>query len=233
MALGMIFFLLNRLSSAPAGKGFQLEISEKVSAGAVKFLQTEYYYLVPFVVVMGAFIIGVLEGQEDPPKGESVKGGWQNCVCFVFGAILSASAGWGGMKIATAANVKTMEAAKTGLNPALQIAFSGGAVMGFTVVASGLLGVVVLFFAFSMAKDGADKVENFERYMQESIRFLSGFGFGASSIALFFALLAFPPATFSTFSCSFTTFPCSSSRVSIFSSSVITSFCCSTILLFS
>ena len=52
MALGMIFFLLNRLSSAPAGKGFQLEISEKVSAGAVKFLQTEYYYLVPFVVVM-------------------------------------------------------------------------------------------------------------------------------------------------------------------------------------
>ena len=185
MALGMIFFLLNRLSSAPAGKGFQLEISEKVSAGAVKFLQTEYYYLVPFVVVMGAFIIGVLEGQEDPPKGESVKGGWQTCVCFVFGAILSASAGWGGMKIATAANVKTMEAAKTGLNPALQIAFSGGAVMGFTVVASGLLGVVVLFFAFSMAKDGADKVENFERYMQESIRFLSGFGFGASSIALF------------------------------------------------
>ncbi|WZN60738.1 putative K(+)-stimulated pyrophosphate-energized sodium pump [Chloropicon roscoffensis] len=183
MALGMIFFLMNRLSSAPAGKGFQLEISEKISAGAVKFLQTEYYYLVPFVVVMGAFIIGVLEGQEDPPKGESVKGGWQTCVCFVFGAILSASAGWGGMKIATAANVKTMEAAKTGLNPALQIAFSGGAVMGFTVVASGLLGVVVLFFAFSMAKDGADKVENFERYMQESVRFLSGFG--ASSIALF------------------------------------------------
>ena len=99
---------------------------------------------------MGAFIIGVIEGQEDPPKGETVKGGWQTCICFVFGAILSAGAGWGGMKIATAANVKTMEAAKTGLNPALQIAFSGGAVMGFTVVASGLLGVVILFFIFSM-----------------------------------------------------------------------------------
>ena len=114
-----------------------------------------------------------------------MKGGWQSAICFVFGAILSASAGWGGMKVATAANVKTMEAAKSGLNPALQIAFSGGAVMGFTVVASGLLGVVVLFFIFSIAKDGADKVENYERYMQESVRFLSGFGFGASSIALF------------------------------------------------
>ena len=185
LALAMIYFLLQRLSNAPAGKGFQIDISKQVSAGAVKFLQTEYYYLVPFVVVMGAFIIGVLEGQEDPPKGETVKGGWQTCICFVFGAILSAGAGWGGMKIATAANVKTMEAAKTGLNPALQIAFSGGAVMGFTVVASGLLGVVILFFIFSMAKEDADKVENFERYMQESVRFLSGFGFGASSIALF------------------------------------------------
>lgn len=63
LALGMIFFLLQRLKAAPDGTGFQIEISKKVSAGAVRFLKTEYYYLVPFVVVMAAFIIGVLEGQ--------------------------------------------------------------------------------------------------------------------------------------------------------------------------
>lgn len=114
-----------------------------------------------------------------------MKGGWQTAICFAVGAALSAGAGWGGMKIATAANVKTMEAAKTSLNPALQVAFSGGAVMGFTVVASGLLGVTLLFLIFSLTKSGADKVENFERYMQQAVRFLAGFGFGASSIALF------------------------------------------------
>ena len=185
LALVMIQFLMSRLNKASRGTGVQVEISDKVSAGAVRFLQTEYYYLIPFVVVMGVFIVAVLEGQEDAPKGETVKGGWQTMICFVFGAALSAAAGWAGMKVATAANVKTMEAAKSGLNPALQIAFSGGAVMGFTVVATGLLGVTILFFVFSMAKEDPNKTSNAERYMQEAVRFLSGFGFGASSIALF------------------------------------------------
>ena len=146
--------------------------------------KTEYSYLAPFVLVMGAFIVAVLEGQKDTPAGQDDKGGWQAAVCFVIGAILSASAGWFGMKIATVSNVKTMEAAKTGMNPALQVAFAGGSVMGFSVVGFGILGVSILFAIFS-AGENADKVENHERYMQNAIRYLAGFGFGASSIALF------------------------------------------------
>ena len=166
------------------GTGVQVELQKKIADGASAFLKTEYSYLAPFVVVMAAFIVAVLEGQKDPPAGQTEKGGWQAMVCFIVGAILSASAGWFGMKIATVSNVKTMEAAKTGMNPALQVAFAGGAVMGFTVVGVGILGVTILFVAFSTGSN-AGEVANYERYMQSAVRYLAGFGFGASSIALF------------------------------------------------
>ena len=166
------------------GTGVQVELQKKFADGASAFLKTEYSYLAPFVVVMAAFIVAVLEGQKDPPAGQTEKGGWQAMVCFIVGAILSASAGWFGMKIATVSNVKTMEAAKTGMNPALQVAFAGGAVMGFTVVGVGILGVTILFVAFSTGSN-AGEVANYERYMQSAVRYLAGFGFGASSIALF------------------------------------------------
>ena len=80
------------------------------------------------------------------------KGGWQTMLCFLVGAALSASAGWAGMSVATKTNVKTMEAARSGLNQALQIAFAGGAVMGFSVVAFGILGLTVLFYIFAVAQ---------------------------------------------------------------------------------
>ena len=166
------------------GEGVQVKIQQQIAEGATSFLKTEYSYLAPFVVVMGAFIVAVLEGQKDIPNGQEDKGGWQAMVCFIVGAVLSASAGWFGMKIATVSNVKTMEAAKSGMNPALQVAFAGGSVMGFSVVGFGILGVTILFAIFS-AGANADKVENHERYMQNAVRYLAGFGFGASSIALF------------------------------------------------
>lgn len=183
LALLMIAVLMKKVRGSPRGTGPQLFIADQISEGAIAFLKTEYTYLVPFVVVCAAFIVGVLEGQPE-------KGGWQTMVCFLTGAALSALAGWMGMKIATETNVKTMQAAKESLNSALRIAFAGGAVMGFYVVALGILGLVVLFYAFSMGQDNglevsADGNTRFDPDMKDAIRYLSGFGFGASSIALF------------------------------------------------
>ena len=98
------------------------------------------------------------------------------------GAILSAAAGWGGMVAATNANVQTTQAAdKEGINAALCVAFTGGAVMGFTVVGLGLLGVSVMFFLVSLGREDNELVVRLT-YAADS---LAGFGFGASSIALF------------------------------------------------
>ena len=109
------------------------------------------------------------------------KGGWQTMLCFLCGAGLSAAAGWAGMKIATETNVKTMEAARQGLNQALTVAFAGGAVMGFYVVAFGILGLSLLFYIFAVSQDSQFELLN----IFDAVRYLSGFGFGASSIALF------------------------------------------------
>ena len=184
----LIAYLMTTLAAAPTGEGMQVFIAEQIQGGSTSFLKTEYTYLLPFVAVVGAFILAVLETQDDAPKGFKEKGGWQTLICFLCGATLSAGAGWSGMKVATDANVKTMEAAKKALNPALRVAFSGGAIMGFTVVSSGIIGITVLFYAFAVgaAKDGASAVfTDWQRTSQEAIRFLTGFAFGASSIALF------------------------------------------------
>jgi len=208
LALLMTIFLYFRVRTASSGSGVQATISDQIKAGARAFLKTEYLFLLPFVAGMAAFIVGVLEGQDDPPPKEfrfanpdegsmtgyeafDQKGGWQSMLCFLVGTALSAAAGWAGMEVATIANVKTMEAAKEGLNPALKIAFAGGAVMGFTVVCFGILGVTVLLVLFSLTQEGpfsvdaGGKAERWEAHLHEAIRFLSGFGFGASSIALF------------------------------------------------
>ena len=187
LALLMIGVLMKKVRAAPRGEGPQLFIADQIAEGAVAFLKTEYTYLLPFVVICAAFIVGILEGQSGSPVDYSDnKGGWQTTVCFLSGASLSALAGWMGMKIATETNVKTMQAAKESLNSALKIAFAGGAVMGFYVVALGILGLVVLFYAFSMGQDNAPEDGiTFDPDMRDAIRYLSGFGFGASSIALF------------------------------------------------
>lgn len=196
LALLMMAFLFFKVKTAPSGTGNQVAVSEQIKDGAIAFLRTEYLFLLPFVIGMAAFIVGVLEGQDDPPPKEfdvenrvfeleTNKGGWQSMICFLVGAMLSAGAGWAGMYIATIANEKTMEAAKKGLNPALRIAFAGGGVMGFTVVAFGILGVSILFVLFTLTRQDADDVDRWQNYMRDAVRFLSGFGFGASSIALF------------------------------------------------
>eukprot|EP00606_Chrysophyceae_sp_TOSAG23-5_P000212 GSChrysophyteH2.ASY1.ANO1.1440.1 assembled CDS len=148
----MVLFLQHRLSGYEKGSELMQKLSKTIADGARSFLVTEYKYLTAFVLFVAIILFLLFELKEDG--------------CFIVGAMLSAWAGWLGMAVATDANAKTTYAAeKEGLNSALQIAFSAGAVMGFTT-------------------GRADAVDVASNYAY-SARNLAGFGFGASSIALF------------------------------------------------
>ena len=154
-------------------------ISDKIKSGAQAFLRTEYKYLSIYVVVF--FAILVILYSVDPPSDDETDG-IRYGACFLAGATLSASAGWGGMAVATDANVRTTQAAQEkGLAHALRVAFTGGAVMGFTVVGLGLMGVSLMFYFVTLGY-GDDPLAVRLVYASDS---LAGFGFGASSIALF------------------------------------------------
>jgi K(+)-stimulated pyrophosphate-energized sodium pump len=175
----ILFRLCIQLKQAPRGNDKMNKISDQIKSGARAFMVTEYKYLSIFVIVV--FIILVILYTVDPPTGGRTDG-IRYGGCFLAGAILSAAAGWGGMAVATDANVRTTQAAdKEGLAVALRVAFTGGAVMGFTVVGLGLLGVSLMYFLVTLGYDDLS-TEVKLRYAADS---LAGFGFGASSIALF------------------------------------------------
>lgn len=137
-----------------------LSIAESIQVGARSFLITEYKFMTVFVVLM-LVIVGLATDE------------WDDTVpSFVLGAFLSAGCGWIGMSIAVEANVRTAHAAREGLNEALKVAFSSGAVMGLGVTGAGIIGLVILYSAI-------------EGVYQDETRYLAGFGFGASAIALF------------------------------------------------
>jgi len=203
LALAFTGYLLVKVKAADRGEGAQVEISETIQRGAKAFLTTEYVALLPFVVGMALFFLIEEAVQVSDSPGPM---GWKIVICFFCGAILSATAGWFGMMIATDTNVKTAQAAKTGLNPALKIAFAGGAVMGFIVVGLGLLGVSILFFLFAEGweqqdypmvsygnsstlykSNGCVPTSSIEAVGEINIALnaLAGFSFGASAIALF------------------------------------------------
>ena len=154
------------VSKQEVGTPKMAKIADHIAEGAMAFLKAEYQVLSIFVLVVAALMVwsGMSEGSS-PLVGLS----------FVLGAICSALAGFIGMKVATKANVRTTNAARTSLGKALEVAFAGGAVMGLGVVGLGVLGLGVLFLAYSNMGWPVDKV----------ITVLTGFSFGASSIALF------------------------------------------------
>jgi len=173
----MIAYLLWSLRKAPRGSDEMNKIADSIKSGAKAFLKTEYFYLAFFVLIF--FLLLVILYSVDPPSGNRTDG-IRIGSCFLAGAMLSAIAGWAGMSVATDANVRTTQAAdKEGLARALRVAFTGGAVMGFTVVGLGLMGVSI-FYIIMVQGRGNDYVAS--RFALES---LAGFGFGASSIALF------------------------------------------------
>ena len=155
--LALIFaaYLAAKVSRQEEGTQRMKEIASAISEGARAFLMAEYKILVFFVLILFVLIgLGI--------------GNWITAVCFVCGALFSTLAGYCGMQVATRANVRTANAARnSGMNKALSIAFSGGAVMGMCVAGFGVLGVGLIYA------------------LTENVEILSGFSLGASSIALF------------------------------------------------
>ena len=157
-------FLIRSINSCDPGTEVMQRIAALIRAGAMAFLKTEYSVLAGFVAVMFLILCLFL------PENALMTG-----VSFLLGALLSATAGWIGMRTATGAAVRTTFAATTSLSEALRIAFSSGAVMGLTVVALGTSGISVLYYLFGgLGNDGPVAIEK-----------LFGFSLGASSIALF------------------------------------------------
>ncbi len=154
------------VSKQEVGTPKMARIAKNISDGAMAFLKAEYKVLAVFVLG-----VAILLGISGTTEGSSPL----VALSFVLGAICSALAGFIGMKVATKANVRTTNAARESLGKALGVAFSGGAVMGMGVVGLGVLGLGVLFLAYSNMGWDVDKV----------ITVITGFSFGASSIALF------------------------------------------------
>lgn len=146
-------------------------ISNSISAGAMAFLKAEYKVLSIFVIVVAL----LLAFSADPSISS-----WMISISFIIGALCSGLAGFIGMKVATKANVRTTQAARTSLGKGLEVAFAGGSVMGLGVVGLGVLGLSLLFILFGnlFGLEGADAVN-------KVLAVVTGFSFGASSIALF------------------------------------------------
>ena len=168
-ALALIFagILAARVKSMPAGNDTMVEIMTAIQEGAMAFLTREYKTLLWFVLALGGVLALGL-------KGDTAGLGWKTAVSFVAGAFCSALAGFIGMKIATLANARTAEAARTGFNKALNVAFPGGGVMGMSVAGIGLAGLSLVFYLFGQMEGLTGAVE-----------IITGFSMGASSIALF------------------------------------------------
>lgn len=163
VALLFTFYKSSIVSKADAGTERMKRIAENITDGAMAFLKAEYRVLAIVVVAVAALLAYLYQETK------------LIALSFVVGAICSALAGLIGMKVATKANVRTANAARTGLNKALDVAFSGGAVMGLGVVGLGTLGLGSLFIFYQgQYKDIGDV-----------LIVLTGFSFGASSIALF------------------------------------------------
>ncbi len=166
--LGLLFVFWRSawVSKQDAGSDKMKKIAGHIAEGAMAFLKAEYKILAIFVICV-AVLLGVTANSEtsSPLVG----------VSFILGAFCSALAGFIGMRVATKANVRTTNAARTSLGKALEVAFAGGTVMGMGVVGLGVLGLSVLFIVYQSMFDSVNQV----------LTVITGFSFGASSIALF------------------------------------------------
>ncbi|MBN2015001.1 MAG: sodium-translocating pyrophosphatase [Candidatus Altiarchaeota archaeon] len=160
-ALVFVAFLIRKVMKEGYGTEKMKEISDAIHEGAMAFLKTEYTAILIFAIFMTIILAGLINVP--------------TAVAYIGGAICSSAAGFIGMNIATKANVRTAEAAKKGLDNALKVAFSGGAVMGLSIVGIGLLGIYIAYITL-----GGQSIQDYD-----VINIITGFGLGASSIALF------------------------------------------------
>jgi len=172
LALLYTFFKSKWITKQDAGNEKMKAIAGHIAEGAMAFLRAEYSVLIIFVIVVGALLAysGSNSSDSSPLVGLS----------FVVGALCSALAGFIGMRVATKANVRTTQAARTGIGKALEIAFAGGSVMGLGVVGLGVLGLGSLLIIYGDLY-GLSNLNN----LTKVITIITGFSFGASSIALF------------------------------------------------
>jgi K(+)-stimulated pyrophosphate-energized sodium pump len=164
LATAILFSI--RILSFPTGSEVMTDLSKKIRDGAMAFLRKEYGVIALFMIVATFLIFYFLDEGGTP----------FTAISFVIGAVASMAAGFIGMYTATAANVRTAQAARTSLSSALRVAFLSGSTLGLSVVGLGLLGLTgILYYLIFSAGLGIDY----------SLEILTGFGFGASSIALF------------------------------------------------
>ena len=177
LALGYAFVRTQWVNKQPVGTDRMAEIAGDIQEGANAFLRREYRVLAIFVVVVAALLLFANLSREDSSPLIALS--------FILGAICSGLAGFFGMRVATKANVRTTNAARTGLGQALNVAFSGGLVMGLSVVGLGLLGLGSLFLIYQglFDADGVEGLSGLE--LTQILNVLAGFSLGASSIALF------------------------------------------------
>ncbi len=170
LGLLFVFFKNNWIVKQEVGSEKMATIAKNIANGAMSFLKAEYRILSIFVVCL-AILLYIKGSNEEGSHG-------MVALSFVVGAICSALAGFIGMRVATKANVRTTNAARTSLGKALEVAFTGGSVMGLGVVGLGVLGLSSLFALYQNIWPGAENLTTV-------LNILTGFSMGASSIALF------------------------------------------------
>lgn len=175
--LGLLFMLVKAqwVNKQDAGDNHMQTISKSIKEGAMAFLKAEYRILFIFVIIASIalfFVSTIVETTH-----------WIIVVAFICGAFFSALAGNIGMRIATSANVRTTQAARTSLPHALKVSFSGGTVMGLGVAGLAVLGLSIFFLLF--LKMFVTEGGNFTNEMTVVLEALAGFSLGAESIALF------------------------------------------------
>ena len=173
--IGLLYTLVKFLwvSKQDAGNPRMKEISDYIAEGAMAFLKAEWKILAYFVVIV-ALLLGFMANSNESSH-------WSIAISFIIGAVFSATAGYIGMKVATKANVRTAEAAKTSLSRALKVSFTGGSVMGMGVSGLAVLGLGGLFLILKHYFSPDGDAEG----MLRTIEILTGFSLGAESIALF------------------------------------------------
>lgn len=168
--VGLLFYKVGKIK---VDNKLSLDISESIKEGANAFLSREFKVIIPFIVAFALILLGLGFVPALDGKAEGV--GRQSAICFLVGGLFSGVAGLVGMKAATKANVRTTnEAAKDGMSGALKVAFSGGSILGLTVVSLGLLGLTGLFLIFFYTFG-----------FEKAASVVSGYGLGCSMIALF------------------------------------------------
>jgi K(+)-stimulated pyrophosphate-energized sodium pump len=169
------FLKFSWVNKQDAGNEKMKEISTYIADGAMAFLKAEYKILTYFVII-AALLLGLM-------GFTSANSHWSIALAFITGAIMSALAGFIGMRVATKANVRTAQAARTSLAQALKVSFTGGSVMGLGVAGLAVLGLGGLFIILKMIFAPQANVDSLE--MEKTIEILTGFSLGAESIALF------------------------------------------------